>query len=92
MDLNFFRRAERVFARERAAPLDYRVLVATLEALQSASPAARSVRTARETSDMAPGHDPIVELLLGGGAWRDAVAAQGGCFSRGQVKLLARRP
>jgi hypothetical protein len=92
MDLSFFRRAERVFARRSAAPLDYRVLVATLEALQSASPAARSVRLARETTDLAPSHDPLVELLLGGSAWRDAVGTQRGCFNRGQVKLLARRP
>jgi hypothetical protein len=92
MDLSFFRRAERVFARRSAAPLDYRVLVATLEALQSASPAARGIRSAHERADLAPSHDPIAELLLGGPAWRDAVGAQGGCFNRGQVKLLGRRP
>ena len=92
MDLSFFRRAERVFARRSPARIDYRVLVATLEALQSASPAARSVRTGLETADAAPSHDPIVELLLGGGAWRDAVGAQGGCFNRSQVKLLGKRP
>jgi hypothetical protein len=57
MDLSFFRRAERVFARRSAAPLDYRVLVATLEALQSASPAARSIRSAHERADLAPSHD-----------------------------------
>ena len=91
MDVSFFRRAERVFARRNAARLDYRVLVATLEALQSASPAARSIRSARATADLAPNHDPMVELLLGGTAWREAVGAQGGCFNRGQVKLLARR-
>ena len=92
MDLSFFRRAERVFARRSQARIDYRVLVATLEAIQSTSPAARSVRLARGKTDSAPRHDPIVELLLGGGAWHDAVSAQGGCFNRAQVKLLARLP
>jgi len=92
MDLSFFRRAERVFARGTAARLDYRVLVATLEALQSASPAARSVRSAHEVADLAPRHDPMVELLLGGTAWREAVRTQGGCFNRAQIKLQARRP
>jgi hypothetical protein len=92
MDLSFSRRAEAVFARRGAAPLDYRVLVATLEAIQSASPAARSIRSGPEAADMSPGHDPIVELLLGGPSWRDAVAAQRGCFNRAQVKLRRRRP
>ena len=91
MDLSFFRRAERALARRSDAPLDYRVLVATLEALQSTSPTARCVRLARDTSNPTPRHDPLVELLLGGAEWRDAVGAQGGCFSRGQIKLLARR-
>ena len=92
MDLSFFRRAQRVFARGSAAPLDYRVLIATLEALQSASPAARSARSSGESGVLAPRQDPIVELLLGTPAWRDAVGAQGGSFSRSQVKLLNRRP
>jgi hypothetical protein len=92
MDLSFFRRAERVFARRSQARIDYRVLVATLEAIQSASPGARSVRLTREKADPAPRHDPIVELLLGGGAWHDAVGAQGGSFNPAQVKLLMRRP
>jgi hypothetical protein len=92
MDLSFFRRAQATFARSGTAPLDYRVLVASLEAMQSASPAARSIRSGPEAADMSPGHDPIVELLLGGPAWRDAVAAQRGCFNRAQVKFGGRRP
>ena len=92
MDLSFFRRAERVFARRSQARIDYGVLVATLDAIQSTSPAARSVRLARERTEAAPQHDPIVELLVAGTAWHDAVAAQGGCFNRSQVKLLVRRP
>jgi hypothetical protein len=90
MDLSFFRRADAAFARGRGAPLDYPVLVATLEAIQSASPAARSIRSCPEAADLSPGRDPIVELLLGGPAWREAVAAQRGCFSRAQAR--ARRP
>jgi hypothetical protein len=92
MDLGFFRRAEAAFAGRSAAGLDYRVLVATLEAMQSASPAARCLRSGGGVAESAPGHDPLVELLLGDAGWRDAVAAQRGCFNRAQVKLLGRRP
>jgi hypothetical protein len=92
MDLGFFRRSQAAFANRGAAQLDYRVLVATLEAMQSASATARSLRSSGGTAATTSGHDPLVELLVGGAGWRDAVGALGGCFNRGQVKFLATRP
>ncbi len=82
MDLSFFRRAQTRFASRTAARLDYGVLVATLEAMQSESPAARAVRGLAGEGANAPRQDALVELLVGGPGWRDAVAAQGGCFNR----------
>ena len=81
MDLAFFRRAQQGFADRTAARLDYRVLVATLEAIQSSSATARAARAAGSPSEPEPAHDPVVEVLLGGSAWQEAVAAQGGCFN-----------
>jgi hypothetical protein len=42
----------------------------------------RSARTARcaDQHDAAPRHDALVALLLGEPGWREAVAAQDGCF------------
>jgi hypothetical protein len=85
MDLSFLRRAQMRFASGSPVGLDYGVLVATLEAVQSASAAARSVRALGAQGAATPRQDPLVELLLGGAAWRDALAAQGGCFNRAQA-------
>ncbi|HEX8623510.1 MAG TPA: hypothetical protein VF782_00380 [Allosphingosinicella sp.] len=79
MDLSFFRRAEQRFASRAPAGLDFGMLVATLRAQRESGPAA-SARTAAS----APGAacpDPIAEILLAGPAWREAVAAQRGCFN-----------
>jgi hypothetical protein len=86
MDLSFFRSAQMRFASRSAARLDYGVLVATLDAAQSASAAARAVRALGGRGSEAFRHDPLVELLLSGPGWRDAVAAQGGCFNRAQAR------
>jgi hypothetical protein len=85
MDLGFFRRAQAMLVARQTANLDYRVLVATLEAMQSASSTARAVRAAGTAARPAPRQDPLVELLVGAPGWRDAVADQGGCFNRGQA-------
>ncbi len=85
MDLSFFRRAQSGFASRSAARLDYGVLVATLEAMQSASAAARAVRGFGGQGAAAPRQDALVELLLGGGGWREALNAQGGCFNAAQA-------
>jgi hypothetical protein len=87
MDLSFFRRAQMRFAGGSPARLDYGVLVATLEAVQSTSAAARAVRGFSGEGNTAPRQDALVELLLGGPGWRDALIAQGGCFNRGRAGI-----
>ena len=89
MDLNFFRRAEARFAGRSPARLDYGVLVATLATMQSASAAARAVAGVGEGS-LVSRHRPLVELLLGGPRWREAVAAQGGCFTQAQAAVAGK--
>ena len=91
MDLSFFRRAQSRFASRTPARLDYGVLVATLEAAQSASVAARTVRGLGIAGMAAPRQDALVELLLGGPDWREALAAQGGCFNRAQAMVRPHR-
>ena len=81
MDLSFFRRAQTKFASRSAAGLDYGVLVATLEAMQSASAAARAVRGLGAPGEAAPRQDGLVELLLGGPGWREAILSQRGSFN-----------
>jgi hypothetical protein len=87
MDLTFFRRAEHRFASRSAAGLDYGVLIATLDALQSASAASRALRGCGGQGIAALGRDPLVELILGGPAWREAIEAQCGSFHRGQARV-----
>lgn len=77
MDLSFFRRAEQRFASRTPARLDFGLLVAALRSQREAGPAALS-RAAAPAPRFA---DPIAEILLAGPAWREAVAAQGGCFN-----------
>ena len=77
MDLSFFRRAEQRFASRAPARLDFGMLVATLRSQREAGPATPATAPA-------PVHcfaDPIAEILLAGPAWREAVAAQRGCFN-----------
>ncbi|MFL6845371.1 MAG: hypothetical protein ACJ8ER_10880 [Allosphingosinicella sp.] len=76
MDLSFFRRAEQRFASKAPASLDFGMLVATLRAQrESAPPAAVAPVPAARIAD------PIAEILLAGAGWREAVAAQRGCFN-----------
>ena len=79
MDLSFFRRAEQRFASRSPARLDFGMLVATLRTQRDSAPAA-SARAADSVSAVSFA-DPIAEILLAGPAWREAVAAQGGCFN-----------
>jgi hypothetical protein len=76
MDLSFFRRAEQRFASRTPARLDFDLLVATLRSQREERPAAEMRAPAPSLAD------PIAEILLAGPAWREAVAAQGGCFNR----------
>ena len=78
MDLSFFRRAEQRFASRTPARLDFGMLVATLRSQREAGPAAPMPAAAPAAPRLA---DPIAEILLAGPAWREAVAAQGGCFN-----------
>ncbi|MDB5698379.1 MAG: hypothetical protein JWN69_1183 [Alphaproteobacteria bacterium] len=76
-DLGFFRRANALQAGRSAAGLDYELLIAALRALQSASLTARvEARTA-----LGNGQQALVELLLAGPRWRDAIAQQRGSFN-----------
>lgn len=77
MDLGFFRRANASQVGHSAAGLDYELLVAALRALQATSVTARlQARNALGT-----GQQALVELLLGGPGWRDAIGQQGGSFN-----------
>ena len=76
MDLSFFRRAEQRFASRAPARLDFGMLVATLRTQSESAPA--------RAADRAPAPrcvDPLAEILLAGPGWREAVAAQRGCFN-----------
>ena len=77
MDLSFFRRAEQRFASRTPARLDFGMLVATLRSQREAGPAAM----ARAPAPLPSFVDPIAEILLAGPGWREAVAAQRGCFN-----------
>ena len=83
MDMSFLRRAQRLLAERTPARLDYGVLVATLEAVQSASEAARAeVRSARTAVENLAACGPLVEILLAAPAWSEAIDAQEGSFNR----------
>jgi hypothetical protein len=79
MDLSFFRRAEQRFASRAPAGLDFGMLVATLRTQRDSDPAASARIAAAAPAAACP--DPIAEILLAGPAWREAVAAQRGCFN-----------
>jgi hypothetical protein len=77
MDLGFFRRANALQAERKAAGLDYELLVAALRALQATSVTAR----VQARNALGTGQQALVELLLAGPAWRDAIGQQGGSFN-----------
>ena len=92
MDLNSFRRGMGAWASREAARPDYRVMVATLEAMQSASVTARALRGSRISPEAPARHDCLVALLLGEPGWRETVAAQAGCFNpEGAAAAASRR-
>ncbi|HEX8307014.1 MAG TPA: hypothetical protein VF645_01175 [Allosphingosinicella sp.] len=79
MDLSFFRRADQRLASRAPAALDFGILVATLRAQRDSMPATSARSAASEPPACCP--DPIAEILLAGPSWREAVAAQRGCFN-----------
>ena len=79
MDLSFFRRAEARLAGVTPARMDFGMFVAALRAAEGpALPVAARGRSAAGGGFA----DPVVEILLAGPCWREAVAAQGGSFNR----------
>jgi hypothetical protein len=87
MDLGFFRRARAATAERSPAQLDYGMLTAALQACQSTSVTARLQAEAPEPQFSAPGGSaPIVEVLIGGPDWQDAVNRQGGSFNASCAK------
>jgi hypothetical protein len=79
MDLGFLRRAEKRFASRDAAQPDFGMLLVTLRAQASVSPAAQALV---QWSIGRPFVHPLAEIVLAGPCWRQAVVVQGGCFSR----------
>jgi hypothetical protein len=88
MDASFFRHAQTGFASRSAARLDYGVLIATLEAMQSASATAKAVRGLTAEPIASPRQDSLAELVLGGPRWREAIAAQAGSFNPERAQQL----
>jgi hypothetical protein len=87
MDLGFFRRSRWATAEQSSAQLDYGMLTAALQACQSTSVTARLQAEAPEQQLSGSGAcAPIVELLIGGPDWREAVNRQGGSFNAACAK------
>jgi hypothetical protein len=83
MDMSLIRRSERRVLGRGAEDLDYRVLVATLQAWQLSTATARAearcgaVHFEAQTAERAP----LAEILLGSRDWQQAVLEQGGSFN-----------
>ena len=87
MDLGFFRRGLPNGTDRSSAPLEFGMLTASLQAVQSASATARA--QAQAGSSARPGgcpQDALVEILLGGPRWREAVDEQGGSFNAARAR------
>ncbi len=81
--MGFLRRAERLLARDRAAHLDHGMLVAALATrrrMETVQAPPRAIEALAEQVE-----EPLVELLLAGPDWRQALSAQRGCFSRAEA-------
>jgi hypothetical protein len=82
MDQGFFLRAQRLLGRDRPAAVDHGMLSAALAAHQESTRTARAEASLGRTDGRAVVHEPLPELILAGRCWREAAAAQGGCFNR----------
>jgi hypothetical protein len=84
MDLSFFRRAWHDTSDRSPAALEYGVLVATLQAIQAASPTARAEARCRGSAiePLQQDQRPLTALLLGQPEWPAAIALQNGSFNR----------
>ena len=82
MDLGFFRRGLPELRGRTSAGLDFGLLTASLHAYQAASVTARThARSNGRGGSSASSQDALVEILLGGPRWREAVDAKGGSFN-----------
>ena len=86
MDLDFFRRGG--FADSATAQLDYALLAATLQAVQSASAAAKAEALALAPEPVTGAGPPLADLLLGAPGWRAAAADQRGAFNFAQAERI----
>src|SRR3546814_7976807 len=85
MDMSFLSRARRMRADRTPARLDYGVLVATLDAMQSSSATVRAqIRSVHGRVEGGTASEPLVDILLAAPDWSDAIAAQQGHFHRGR--------
>ena len=82
MDVVFLLRAQRLLAERQPARLEHSVFVAALAAQQSASATARAQALSAGANLQSVLEDPLIELLLAGPDWKEAAAAQRGCFNR----------
>lgn len=85
--MGFLRRAQRLLIQRTPATLDYGVLVATLEAMQSSSATARAqVRAVHGDEEAQASREPLIEILLATPHWPEAIAVQEGSFHRGAAR------
>ena len=91
MDLSFFRRAWADSGERSPAVLDYGVLVAALQGVQSATPAARAGARCQGVSiePAGGGQRPLAALILGRPDWPAAVALQNGSFNPAVAETLS---
>ena len=87
MDMAFLRGAERILAQDEPVRIDHAILVASLAAQREAHAIVHRLAPAPASTTVAVPcpEEPMVELLLGGPGWRQALSAQRGCFSRAEA-------
>ena len=85
MDMNFLHRAQHMLAQGEPVRIDHSILVATLAAQRQAQVTVRARARIELAASAARPDEPLVELLLAGPAWRQALSAQRGCFSRAEA-------
>ncbi|HEX8642151.1 MAG TPA: hypothetical protein VF704_13485 [Allosphingosinicella sp.] len=84
MDMAFLDRAERMLALGEPARIDHSILLATLAA-QRRENGSHGVSIEAAVTGGALDEEPLIELVLAGPTWRQALAAQRGCFSRAEA-------
>ena len=77
MDIAFLMRSQRLLDRSGPARLDHALLQATLAACRTSK--------ARPSQPCRIGEEPLIELVIAGAGWRQAVTRQRGCFNRAEA-------